>query len=144
MSTVEQAAPGPWTFHPETRGGEPSNFTTDEFMAGAIRDANGHAVAYIPERIESRGQDVTKTARLLAAAPDFFAACEGAVFPDISRLEWLAGLIGEFQRRSDRLAELDPDGMASEDPDADGTALREVMGLLTDLRSAVAKATGNV
>jgi|GEM_PF-3475268 len=91
-------------------------------------------VCDIPGDMETIEGEEFANAMLIAAAPDFLAACEGHE-PEIGgRLSWLSAL----------LAHLDKDGWArqGEDPDANYHCLWECRQLLDELRAAVAKAKG--
>lgn len=84
-------------------------------------------------------QDEGISSDVLVAAPDFHAACRGQSFPDVSRLDWLAGILTDVGCLFDGEATIEE---VFQDRDAYRTALSEADDLLTDLRAAQAKTEG--
>lgn len=121
---MSKHTPGPWTFERATYSGE--NWS----LAGS-----GNYVLTTDHLHADQLGDEEADFRLMTAAPDFLAACQGPD-PDVSALDWLSALLTDLED--------DPGSyiQESEDPEALETAIRESRRLLEGLRAAVRKAEG--
>jgi hypothetical protein len=118
--------PGPWTRVYEER------FRHDN--SAGVRAANNLYIAAALDRNSyDLDEEVEANARLIAAAPDFLAACTHEEHC-IPALDWLSALLNEVDAHFK--------SVAGEDDEATYTAFRASCKLLLDLRAAVKKAEG--
>lgn len=106
--------PGPWTVYEEN--------------CYEIRDRSQLHIADVYALGVPPGEEVAN-ARLIAAAPNFYAAC--AIDEEGGRLTWLSALIADYA-----------DNRPHDDDQAELTAIAECRALLADLRAAVEKVHG--
>lgn len=126
---MSQHTPGPWII---TGEGDKPHLCVETAKGGIVANIYGGTRFPTPTSVQGN-------ARLIAAAPDFKAACEGKRFPDILALDWAQGIIEQYGRRLHGEEPAEPE---TEDIEAALTAYNEAIGMIHALRAAYLKSEG--